>query len=315
MRTALLLTAAAAAGLQEWRLTCHPAVCASAALLKKACSTPLPGVHTHPAPGHGDAHSIACASAHLPTWSLQQLQLCGARLRPRAHWRPGAAGAQRSALLRCWLAEAACSPDVHGTHACACSEVRHTLCSKVCCHGAYPLIRAARAVVTNGPAVGHHVDPAERAGVAGLEHAKPITIGNDCWLGGSCIVMPGGCHCAALPAGRCSDNNPFQFLHLKRWSCTCQPADQPNPCLRGTEEACFACLHINIRLTPVPRPAGITIGEGSTVAAGAVVTKDVPPYTVVAGNPARVIKRLRPGDEREAGGVDGHPPQKAQRAE
>ena len=36
--------------------------------------------------------------------------------------------------------------------------------------------------------------------------------------------------------------------------------------------------------------AGVTIGKGSILAAGSVVTKDVPPYTVVAGNPARVIK-------------------------
>lgn len=35
---------------------------------------------------------------------------------------------------------------------------------------------------------------------------------------------------------------------------------------------------------------GITIGEGAVVAAGSVVTKDVPPLAVVAGNPARVIK-------------------------
>ncbi|MDA4113031.1 MAG: acyltransferase [Thaumarchaeota archaeon] len=35
--------------------------------------------------------------------------------------------------------------------------------------------------------------------------------------------------------------------------------------------------------------AGITIGEGAVVAAGAVVTKDVAPYSVVGGNPAKVI--------------------------
>lgn len=35
---------------------------------------------------------------------------------------------------------------------------------------------------------------------------------------------------------------------------------------------------------------GITIGEGSIVAAGAVVTKDVPSGSIVAGNPARLIK-------------------------
>lgn len=36
---------------------------------------------------------------------------------------------------------------------------------------------------------------------------------------------------------------------------------------------------------------GVTIGEGAVVAAGSVVTKDVEPYTVVAGNPARVISK------------------------
>jgi putative colanic acid biosynthesis acetyltransferase WcaF len=36
---------------------------------------------------------------------------------------------------------------------------------------------------------------------------------------------------------------------------------------------------------------GITIGEGAVAAARAVVVKDVPPWTVVGGNPARFIKR------------------------
>lgn len=37
---------------------------------------------------------------------------------------------------------------------------------------------------------------------------------------------------------------------------------------------------------------GVTIGEGAIVAAGSVVTKDVAPYTLVAGNPAQVIKTV-----------------------
>lgn len=37
---------------------------------------------------------------------------------------------------------------------------------------------------------------------------------------------------------------------------------------------------------------GITIGENAVVGAGSVVTKDVPPMTVVAGNPARIIKEI-----------------------
>jgi len=40
--------------------------------------------------------------------------------------------------------------------------------------------------------------------------------------------------------------------------------------------------------------AGVTIGKHCIIAAGSVVTKDVPPYSVAVGNPARVLKKYNP---------------------
>lgn len=48
---------------------------------------------------------------------------------------------------------------------------------------------------------------------------------------------------------------------------------------------------IGLNATILP---GVTVGEGSIVGAGAVVTRDVPPYTFVAGVPAKVVKELKP---------------------
>lgn len=55
-----------------------------------------------------------------------------------------------------------------------------------------------------------------------------------------------------------------------------------------------AWIGMNVTICP-----GVTIGEYAVVAAGAVVTKDVPDYAVVGGVPAKVIRMQDPSEQRE----------------
>ena len=79
----------------------------------------------------------------------------------------------------------------------------------------------------------HPVSVSGRA--RGVEFGKPVRIGNNVWLGGRAVILP-----------------------------------------------------------------GVTIGDGSIVGAGAVVTKDVPDNVIVAGNPARILRGLSEEERRGA---------------
>jgi acetyltransferase-like isoleucine patch superfamily enzyme len=48
--------------------------------------------------------------------------------------------------------------------------------------------------------------------------------------------------------------------------------------------------HIGIGAILMP---GVTIGEGAIIGAGSIVTKDIPPYSIAVGNPARVIRTFK----------------------
>lgn len=67
-----------------------------------------------------------------------------------------------------------------------------------------------------------------------IEFAKPVTIEDDCWIGGHVVILP-----------------------------------------------------------------GVTIGQGCTIAAGAVVTKDIPAWSVAMGQPAKVVKKVEALDKYE----------------
>lgn len=68
----------------------------------------------------------------------------------------------------------------------------------------------------------------------GVELGLPVTIGDDCWIGGNVIIL-----------------------------------------------------------------GGVTIGDGCTIGAGAVVTRDIPAYSVAVGSPAKVVKKVLSPEEEE----------------
>jgi acetyltransferase-like isoleucine patch superfamily enzyme len=51
-------------------------------------------------------------------------------------------------------------------------------------------------------------------------------------------------------------------------------------------------VHMGVNVVILP---GVTVGDGAVIGANSVVTKPVPPYTVVAGVPAKVIRQFAPG--------------------
>ncbi|CAG8115430.1 unnamed protein product [Penicillium salamii] len=61
----------------------------------------------------------------------------------------------------------------------------------------------------------------------------------------------------------------------------------PNVCIYGATHPMDPAVRRGLK-----GPEGVRIGKGSTVGAGSVVTKDVPPFHFAAGNPARVIRRI-----------------------
>lgn len=106
-----------------------------------------------------------------------------------------------------------------------------------------------------------------------------LVLGDDCWLdndvkiynvdkvvlGSNCVVSAGAFLCTAS-----------HDISSTRFELVTKPIELKDG----------AWCSSNALVLP-----GVTIGEGAVVGAGAVVTKDVEPWTVVAGNPARFVKK------------------------
>jgi maltose O-acetyltransferase len=98
-----------------------------------------------------------------------------------------------------------------------------------------------------------------RANIAGS-----VTIGNDVMMGEDVVII--------------TRNHKFNDVDVPMWR-------------QGFKDEQPVVIHDDVWIgTRVIILPGVTVGKGAILAAGAVVTKDVPEYAIVGGNPASIIK-------------------------
>ena len=128
-------------------------------------------------------------------------------------------------------------------------------------------------------------------------------IGKDCWLEppfncdyGSNITMGHGVYmnfnCVVLDVCKVEIGNGVFFAPNVQLFCAAHPLN-PLVRARGIEFGQPIKIGNNVWIGGGAMICpGVTIGDGVTIGAGSVVTKNVPPYTIVAGNPAKIIRVL-----------------------
>ena len=73
----------------------------------------------------------------------------------------------------------------------------------------------------------------------------------------------------------------------------CNEQKDMSPLMRPIEISKGICIEDNVWIgDKATILSGVTIGEGAVVGANSVVTKDIPAYTIVGGNPAKIIKQI-----------------------
>ena len=114
-------------------------------------------------------------------------------------------------------------------------------------------------------------------------HNSLMVIGDNTWIGQACFLHSGG----GLRIGNNVGIGPCVKIltHQHRE----QERDRPIVFCEQEFQAVVVDDDGDIGIGAIIMP-GVTIGRGAIVGAGAVVTHDVAPYTVVAGVPARVIR-------------------------
>jgi len=133
--------------------------------------------------------------------------------------------------------------------------------------------------------VGRHTYGHNKIKVFNMIPKRKILIGNFCSIAAGCLILLGADH-------KSDYISTFPFGHIKPWVVD---KTYKNPISKG-DVIIGNDVWIGSSATIL---SGVTIGDGAIIGAQAVVTKNVLPYSIVAGNPAREVKKRFSDDQIE----------------
>ncbi|MCM1170085.1 MAG: sugar O-acetyltransferase [Bacteroides sp.] len=114
-----------------------------------------------------------------------------------------------------------------------------------------------------------------------IDYGKPVSIGKDCFIQQCCTFFGRG--------GITIGNGVFIGPKVNLITINHDPDPDNRSATYGRPIVIEDKVWIGINATILP---GVRLGYGCIVGAGSVVTKDVPPLSIVAGNPARIVKTI-----------------------
>lgn len=132
-----------------------------------------------------------------------------------------------------------------------------------------------------------------------LPYGQGLNIGNNSYVGGDCIIraydhISIGDNVLIAHNVTIIDSDSHEIDAKERVLSYVQMLKNGHPNSHGNVMTApitikdYAWISYNVCILK-----GVTIGEGAIVGAGSVVTKDVPDWTVVAGNPAKIIRHIK----------------------